>query len=256
MILLALETSTPLGSLVIQSLQDSRITTLFEKSWGIPLKMKQAKGHRSPSHSELATVYLQEGLNHTNLKPNDIELFCVSSGPGSFTGIRVGINTIKTLSYSAEKPIFTLNSLELMAYPHLDFETPVTAMLNANKNQIYIASYLKSHDPNKVFDILLEPQSLTVREIEKVVPRPGLIIGSGFDFYRDQFSNGFIDLIHKTDTTITPMASTFSQVLQDHHPKINFISWMQLTPIHIRASEAEEKLWRGALKPFLKIEYK
>ena len=94
--ILALETSTNLGSIAVLS-NDS---VLFTKSSSYP-----------KNHSELIHQFIEQGLSECNLKLSDFNIFAVTSGPGSFTGIRVAVNTGKTYSYVFKKPLVGIDSL-------------------------------------------------------------------------------------------------------------------------------------------------
>jgi len=100
MILLALESSHSEGSLCLQ--RDSEILEFY--TW------KQEK-----SHAELIATFLDKALKSQNLKLSYIYAYAVNVGPGSFTGIRIAINTIKTLGFVTHKSIYTFNTLETIA---------------------------------------------------------------------------------------------------------------------------------------------
>jgi len=67
-------------------------------------------------HAEVITVYIDELLNTTGTKYSDIDAIAVSCGPGSYTGLRIGVSTAKGLCYALEKPLIAIETLESMAY--------------------------------------------------------------------------------------------------------------------------------------------
>jgi len=66
-------------------------------------------------HAEVITLYIEELLNTTGTKYSDLDAIAVSCGPGSYTGLRIGISTAKGLCYALEKPLIAIETLEAMA---------------------------------------------------------------------------------------------------------------------------------------------
>ncbi len=129
----------------------------------------------------LQCIELSEGLNHTamlapmidqvlkenQLLPSDLSAVSVSSGPGSYTGLRVGSSTAKAMAYSLAIPIIgvpTLLSLAYAAsehYPDMDYFLP---MLDARRNEVYVALF--DNDLNEVMQVSsLIVENETVREL-------------------------------------------------------------------------------------------
>src|SRR4051812_2307414 len=98
-------------------------TTLAVATSGVygslALAGKQVMWDKKAMHSELATVKLQELLALANLTLKNLTHIAVNVGPGSFTGIRVGINLARTLAYGLSLPVAPFNSLALLAAKYL-----------------------------------------------------------------------------------------------------------------------------------------
>lgn len=97
------------------------------------------------THSEKLLPLLDATLNEANIKLNDIDLYAITMGPGSFTGVRIGIATIKAIAKVTNKKIFGVTSLELLALdaiskasfaPHY-----VLSLMDANNNRVYYNLY-------------------------------------------------------------------------------------------------------------------
>src|SRR5690606_26966414 len=121
----------------------------------------------------------------------EIDAYGVGVGPGSFTGVRVGLNTIKTLAYANDKPVYTFNSLELLVSAIPIFKTKsvqknsTVALINAHKSQCYVAIYKPSP---KGWKLSTKPQAMTIEKIEKIIRTPHLCVGEGFNFFSERFS--------------------------------------------------------------------
>lgn len=98
--ILCLETSTKVCSVALG--QNGKVISLKESS------------DEKYSHAENLTVFIQEVCSQAKISLNDIDAVAVSKGPGSFTGLRIGVSTAKGLCYSLNKPLIAINSLESM----------------------------------------------------------------------------------------------------------------------------------------------
>ncbi len=80
-------------------------------------------------------------LRQHHISTADLEGFAVVSGPGSFTGLRVGLATVKGLCEVLHKPLATISMLEALAIAHASGETTVTAVLDAGRGEVYVGEY-------------------------------------------------------------------------------------------------------------------
>ncbi len=125
----AMETSTAMSGLAL--MEDD---VLLEE-------MVASTGGR---HSMRLLVELDRMLSGNDLGPRDVDLYVVSSGPGSFTGLRVGLSTIKGLAYAAGKNAIGVSSLKTLAWPWRGMDCLVGALLDARKGEVYAALYRAS----------------------------------------------------------------------------------------------------------------
>lgn len=205
--ILAIDTSGPSGSLALQG---------EEVHW-----------NKKAVHSEIATVKLEELLEKTNLDLSDLSAIMVNAGPGSFTGIRVGINLARTLSYSLKIPICSLNSLELLAFARA--KVPCLVAIKAIQNFYYVAGFDRTA---KGLVQRLAPHSVADSEL------PAL----GRDFQEILIEGHTPDFSPQLDAVIQ------LQWLAQWPDSTTFSTWNEVRPVYIRASEAEEKLLKGLLK--------
>ena len=163
--LLAVETSSPIFS--VAAADGPRIT--FE----------QAQGQGRPSL--LLTDMIQAALQKAGLTLEALDGFAVSIGPGSFTGLRVGVMTVKTLAWALRKPVLPVSSLEVIAR-NLDGGTqPVVPFLDARKGNVYMASFTPGEDgrlQRVAPDALLRPEEALRRFSE-----PAVLAGDGLSRY-------------------------------------------------------------------------
>ena len=108
------------------------------------LALKEINGDYS--HAENLTLFIEDVCKQTNLKLSDVDAIAVSKGPGSYTGLRIGVSTAKGLCYSLEKPLISINTLQHVALSVLtsNIQHPTSllcAMLDARRMEVYCAIY-------------------------------------------------------------------------------------------------------------------
>lgn len=131
MIILSCETSTLLGSVAIH--KDGQL-------------LSQKSLFRQGSHAEALNVLIEDCLAEAKLTLKDIDHFVTGLGPGSFTGIRISFNTIKTFSEIFNKDMAGVDSLKSLAFLNQDLAVSlsggeIACAINAFKNMVYIATY-------------------------------------------------------------------------------------------------------------------
>lgn len=93
------------------------------------------------AHSTRLTVFIDEMLNECSLQPHCLDAVCVSSGPGSYTGLRIGVSTAKGLCYALQRPLLavpTLLSMAALYYrQHPDYQGLVCPMIDARRMECY-----------------------------------------------------------------------------------------------------------------------
>ena len=127
--------------------------------------LSEIKEEFGQSLSEVALPKIASMFEKTNLEAKDINKIIVVDGPGSFTGIRIGITIAKVYAWSLNIPITTITSLEAMALSS-DKETVHVPMINARRGYVYTAIY------DKDYNELLKPQHMKLedllKELEKI----------------------------------------------------------------------------------------
>lgn len=125
------------------------------------------------SHAENLHVFIEEILQKANLSIKQISAVAVSRGPGSYTGLRIGVSTAKGLCYALQIPLISIDTLQSMSYAavHIKNEDAVYCpMLDARRMEIYCAAYDK--DLNVILPVnalVLDEKSVEVFSFDKAV---------------------------------------------------------------------------------------
>lgn len=133
--------------------------------------------------SERLVGFIDVLLKESNLTVDHLSGFAVSVGPGSFTGLRVGLSTVKGLCFSTSKPLLTVPTLDALAFAVPYCHYPLCPMLDARRGEVYAAFYETGSGQLKRLTPYL---ALTPSELLEKVREDTLFLGSGVDAYRGQ----------------------------------------------------------------------
>lgn len=115
------------------------------------------------SHAEKLGDLINEILEEENLNYSDLNAIAVNIGPGSYTGLRIGVSTVKGLAYAMKIPVIGINSLEALAnHPHLQASTDdiIVPMIDARRMEVYTATYQNGSLIDDLRSLVLEESSL------------------------------------------------------------------------------------------------
>lgn len=104
-------------------------------------------------HSVILMPLIETLLKECNLTIDDIDGYVVSKGPGSFTGLRIGMATIKGMSFGNNKPYISISSLDALAYNLISFNGIICPIMDALRENVYTALYKNNNDSlEKIMD--------------------------------------------------------------------------------------------------------
>jgi tRNA threonylcarbamoyladenosine biosynthesis protein TsaB len=238
MYVLAVETATLSGSVAIGKIESGKSKIIYSKRW-----------FRQRSHGELLTASIEEGLSVAEIDANAIDLLALDIGPGSFTGIRVGLSVVKSLGYGVSRPIVPLSSMQVLAanVPVMSSKQPLVTLINAHKTQVYIANHSPKKDGWKMIG---QPKAVAISNLDSLVKKKCICVGDGFEAIQDQLSSRLKSRLSRIPGHDDyPQAQTMVQLLVNKRLHSKSLRWDKVEALYIRASEAEEKLKAGLLKP-------
>ena len=152
----------------------------------------------SPDNYEGVVCLIESVLRKAGLELKDIDCFGACIGPGSFTGMRIGLSVMKALAYSQRKQIIGFSSLELLAHTVKDrFRGLLCIMQDAKRNNVYSAVFRNNNRLSRIGSyLLLGPQQL-LKEIKKIYKRGTdlYFYGDAASIYKDQIMQSFPDAV-------------------------------------------------------------
>ena len=184
--------------------------------------------HRN--HSRLLVPTISNLVRNAGLKLNDIGGFCVSIGPGSFTGLRIGVVTMKGLAYALNKPIVAVPTFDIIARSAKSFKGIVCPVLDAKKSKVYACLY-KSDGINykKISKYLLVPAESLLKMVSKY--DKVLFLGDGVKLVgsEERIKNWY------------PRADVAAALAIESFNKKKFVSPESLEPMYIYSRECDIK---------------
>ncbi len=221
MLALAIDTSTKSGTVALYHI---------EKGLVAELNLNVNLNHSDTVMSAIDVLF---DLSGNSIK--DVERIAVSIGPGSFTGIRVGVGTAKGLAYSLGVPLVGLNELDVIANlsPHTDKK--ILSLIDARKERVYYAEY--GYDAKNGLERKSEYMDGELREIlEGYRGEEVLFLGDGSIHYRELIENIMGDKGFFTSKSMSlPRASVMAEICFDI-PENNLF---QLEPFYLSKTQAE-----------------
>lgn len=145
------------------------------------------------SHSQHLIDLIDTVCRMSNLKVGQVDGFAVSIGPGSFTGLRIGINAIKGLAYMLNKPVVAVSSLDALAWQCAQRACLICPLLDARKKEVYTCRYrFKNNDLLKIgSERLTSPVAALVG-----IHEPCIFVGNGAQLYREKIAAELGDMAH------------------------------------------------------------
>jgi tRNA threonylcarbamoyladenosine biosynthesis protein TsaB len=178
-------------------------------------------------------------MKRTGLCMHDIDVFAVAIGPGSFTGLRVGISTIKGFAYATGKPVTGVSTLEALAWNTPFCQHLVCPLLDARKGQVYGAVYQWNH---KGFVSTMPEGVYPVRQLIQKLEQPTIFLGEGSLLYRSDIIDIAGNLaIFGTPELMAPSPAHIAQLGLKNARNGIFIDPAHLVPKYVRRSEAEKQ---------------
>lgn len=193
------------------------------------------------THSERLVPMIKEVLNNLNMKVKDIDLYGVAIGPGSFTGLRIGIATMKSFAHIFDKPIIGISTLEGLAY-NLPYNEIVVPMIDARRERVYTAIYTWE---DGILKELIAPDVIPVDElIMKLRDFDSIVVnGNSTLLYRDRLEESLGNKLRiATSGQNVCRAVSICELAKIKYEKGEVDNYFTLAPEYLRESQAQREL--------------
>jgi tRNA threonylcarbamoyladenosine biosynthesis protein TsaB len=193
----------------------------------------------SRNHSVRLMPAIETIMQEANMDPKELEKIVVAIGPGSYTGVRIGVTTAKTFGYSLNIPVVPISSLELVAYNGLYFDGYICPFFDARRGQVYTGLYKSDGDNLKLekaeMNVLMEDFLNEIVQMNKKI----LFISNDMDIHREKISEIMGNLAIYAPTYLSYPRASLLGVIGEKRKGIDQIH--ELVPNYLRLVEAEAK---------------
>ncbi|QZY54267.1 tRNA (adenosine(37)-N6)-threonylcarbamoyltransferase complex dimerization subunit type 1 TsaB [Crassaminicella profunda] len=194
------------------------------------------------THSQKLMPMIEALLKSCELTMEDIDLVAVAKGPGSFTGLRIGVATAKGLAHAVDIPVVGISTLDALAFNMPFSEGIICPILDARRSQVYTAVY-KWDD--ECLNSIEEPMAVSVEElVEKLLERPEKVIflGDGIGANQEYLIEKLGDrAIFPPNSVKMQRASSVAELAMERAQNGEIENYYELVPTYLRKSEAERQ---------------
>jgi tRNA threonylcarbamoyladenosine biosynthesis protein TsaB len=202
----------------------------------------EAYHHHKRNHSEILMPMVEEAMESSGLTVGEMDLFAVSSGPGSFTGLRIGISTIKGLAHAVDKPAAAVPTLDALAYNIAHTNALVCPIMDARREQVYTSLYRREGDR---YARIMAYSAIPVEKLTEELlsyQEHVLFVGDGIPAYRELLTEKMGGkalfappyLAYQRASAVAWLGSKMAQ-------NGDCVSYRDLKPFYLRQSQAEQK---------------
>lgn len=214
MLILAIETTGHFASVAVLKEVDGKYE-IFEK-----------QGDKKLSHLQKLIPLIDELLSESELSIDNVSHLAVSQGPGSFTGIRIGMATAKALGQALDLPLVSVPSLKALARNAGSFSGLICPVLDARREQVYCGGYIQTDEG---YQAVIEDGARSMDEFLKLVQAYCQENGTEVIFLGDDFDN------HQKASSVALEALAMIN-------KGQVLNFDEVKPVYLRQAEAQRKL--------------
>ena len=193
------------------------------------------------THSQTLMVMAEDLLKTCNLTPKDVEAVTVAAGPGSFTGVRIGVAAAKGFAWGGELPCYGVSTLEAMARNLGAYQGYVVPAMDARRSQVYTAIF---HAEKGILTRVEEDMAISLEELKEKIKNfsePVFLVGDGallcYNTLLEEVPGLVLPPEHRMHQRAAGVALT-AQVMMDAGDPGN---GAELTPNYLRLSQAERE---------------
>jgi tRNA threonylcarbamoyladenosine biosynthesis protein TsaB len=222
-IVLGLETSAAIGGAAL--LRDNE--TVAEQSF-----------EKGLVHGREVAPAIKEVTGKAGVTLAEIDLICVDVGPGSYTGVRVGVATAKALAWALGKKLAAVVSLDALAEAAAGLAETIVPVLDARREQLYSATYRSESGEVSRID---GPALFDIEGFVEKLPRPAVVLGDALARFPEHFLEKE-GIIYADEEFWTPKADIIAELGRRAALRGELADAVMLEPLYLRPSEAEQKL--------------
>lgn len=198
-------------------------------------------------HSERLLPNIAHLFQESNYTINDIDGIAVTIGPGSFTGLRIALSTVKGFAQALQIPVVGLSTLEVLAYNYKEVEGLLVPIIDARRERVYTAlydNYLKEDNfsNKKIWNdttMSLEELTAELKLINSINDKTVYFSGNGVDKYRNLINNMDLNTRFACPSFNKPRGAVVAEIGKNYFEAGISHNIAELTPNYLKKPQAE-----------------
>lgn len=194
------------------------------------------------THSQTLIPMAEQLLKSVSLSVNDIDAVAVNAGPGSFTGVRIGVAAAKGIAFANDLPCISVSTMQSMAYNMLENDCIVCGVMDARCQQVYNALFKIN---GKSVERLTDDRALSLedlkRELEKINDKV-VLAGDGTEITEKYFNGKLLNVVSAPINNRIQKASSTAMVAYAMIKEGKTVSPDELMPVYLRLPQAQREL--------------
>ena len=192
-------------------------------------------------HSVILMEKIEMLLNDCNIDISEVDGFVVSKGPGSFTGLRIGMSTVKGLSMGSNKPYVSISSLDALAYSLINFNGIICPIMDALRDSVFTSMYKNN---NGKLEQILDYSALSLVELAQKsndLNCPIIFTGDGVYKYKDYIKENIPNALFAPNHLSVVKASSLAELGMEKLKNGEFDD-INSAPLYLKKPQAEREL--------------
>lgn len=232
MIILAFDSTAKAASVAV--CDDEKLLALYNIDNGL-------------TQSELLLPMAENMLKSLQLSFSDVDLLTAAVGPGSFTGVRIGVALVKGIAFGRDIPCVSVSTLDALAENLAGLDGIIVPCMDARRQQVYTATY---RGKDGKLEKLTPDRAIAITELAaelKEYDEPIYLSGDGYEVARRGLMAEGVTVMHTPELLITENAYSIAKIAKRKYDTGEYVSDLEIAPTYLRVPQAErERLERLA----------
>ena len=198
------------------------------------------------THSQNLVPIIEQAQKFAGVELSDIDAFACSIGPGSFTGLRIGIATIKGFALSINKPVLAIPTLLALAYNTSNFDGLICSIIDARNDNVYAGIYRNDEDSLVLAEDYISDNIEILIEHLKNYDDNIVFIGDGVSVYKDlllkKLQSDSLNIAFAPEHLNCQYALSVARAAYDKATNNEYDDYNSLSPLYLKKSQADREL--------------
>ncbi|MBR5157364.1 MAG: tRNA (adenosine(37)-N6)-threonylcarbamoyltransferase complex dimerization subunit type 1 TsaB [Clostridia bacterium] len=195
--------------------------------------------NQKKTHSAQLLPMIEQMLKASGYEFSDIDAFACGVGPGSFTGVRIGVTTVKGFAQALNKPVIAADSLEILAFGCTPFDGMIVSAVFARVDEVFCAAY--EHNESGLIT-KIAPSVMTIGELLEILPDTKcLFVGDGAVMHKGLIKEKMGEKAYFAGERQNIISAANLALLCDSRTESGFKRYDEISPLYLRVSQAERE---------------